>query len=238
MDATQKQPTTDRAAALCSGPAFLRDVPSGFTGSHPPGGPGGGKHWASGPPSQSSEPGALRAEKRPGFWVCVHVCLCVCVCASVCVCLRVCVGVCASVCICVCVSADLREGGFTLRPEEVVNSGCVPAEPLVSCRRRARGLPRLLPGAQGPEPAGAENLGPGTAWAPPTLAQERSLSLTAGSVLPKVTARRSDSPPPAPPASSPSRVSASRSPLSRSRSRGSSSRNRSVSTSGPRSLWF
>lgn len=175
--------------------------------------------------------------KDRGFG-CVCMCACVCVCASVCVCLRVCVGVCASVCICVCVSADLREGGFTLRPEEVVNSGCVPAEPLVSCRRRARGLPRLLPGAQGPEPAGAENLGPGTAWTPPTLAQERSLSLTAGSVLPKVTARRSDSPPPAPPASSPSRVSASRRPLSRSRSRGSSSRNRSVSTSGPRSLWF
>ena len=99
---------------------------------------------------------------------------------------------------------------MTLRPEEVVNSGCVPAELLVSCRRRARGLPRLLPGAQGPEPAGAEDLGPGTARAPPTLAQERSLSLTAGSVLPKVTARRSDSPPPA---SSPSRVSASPPPF-------------------------
>lgn len=165
MDASQKQPTTRLVpfalVRLSSGMSrvaspdviLLQDLEEGSTGPQDP-------------QANHLSLGLSGPRKDQGFG-------CGRLCAPVCVCVYVRVPLCVSVCASVCLqtSPSLREGGLTPRPKEVVvNSGCLPAEPLVSCRRRARGLPRLLPGSQGPESAGAEGLGPGTARAPPTLA--------------------------------------------------------------------
>lgn len=117
------------------------------------------KHWAPGPPSQSSEPGALRAEKDQGFGcgrVCT-VCVCLCPCA-------LCVSVCASVCLKT--SPSLRGRLDPSAQEVVVNSGCLPAEPLVSCRRRAGACLGFSPGSQGLSRRAPRTWSPGTARGP------------------------------------------------------------------------
>lgn len=153
MDVSQKQPTTVLVpfalVRLSSGMSrvasldviLLQDLEEGSTGPQDP-------------QANHLSLGLSGPRKDQGFG-------CASGCASVCVYVRVplCVSVCASVCLQT--SPSRREGGLTPRPKEVVvNSGCLPAEPLVSCRRRGRGLPQLLPGSQGPEPAGAEDPGP------------------------------------------------------------------------------
>ena len=152
VDVSQKQPTTvlvpfalvrlssgmSRVASL--GVILLQDLEEGSTGPQDP-------------QANHLSLGLSGPRKDQGFGCasgCASVCLCPC--ASVCI------------CVCVCVSADLSQPQRgRLDPSAqggVVNSGCLPAEPLVSCRRRGRGLPQLLPGSQGPEPAGAEDPGP------------------------------------------------------------------------------
>lgn len=120
---------------------------SRFPGSHPP----------AGRPANDLSLGLAVTKKDQGIG-CACLCVCACVCASVYACL--CVYLCVRLCVCLQTSPSRREGGLTRRLEEVVNSGCVPAEPLKSCCRRARGLPRLLRGRTGARAGGRRGPGP------------------------------------------------------------------------------
>ena len=158
-DASRKRPMTSWCPLLSVG--FPPGCPkTRFPGSHPPAGPGGGKHWAPGPPAGDRSLGraVLTTDQGTG---CARVRVRLCTRASA-----------VRLCVCVCGPLPAAERGLDPAAGGGGEPGCL-SRVLLSPRE---GAASAIPGRTGAPAGGRQGPGPGDCGAPPTLAPERSLS--------------------------------------------------------------